>query len=206
MGIAERKGREKVELRAKILEAAKELFVTEGYDKTSLRNIAEKVEYSPATIYLYFKDKVEILHEVCLSGFCVLFEVFEETIHEQDPLKRLLLMGQKYVEFALKNPEMYDLMFILNEPMMALKEEDGWKEGFKTFYFLRDTISEAMLRGQIRAANPEITAVSLWASVHGLASLYIRNRFKMFPQEQRDIILRLAIQQVIDNFAACPQS
>ena len=79
MGISERKEREKLEMRRKIVDVAKDLFIHEGFEKTSIRQIAEKIEYSPATIYLYFKDKTEIFQEImgCLREpfafyrFCV---------------------------------------------------------------------------------------------------------------------------------------
>jgi len=204
MGIQERRERDKTELRAKILEAAKELFVTEGYEKTSLRNIAEKIEYSPATIYLYFKDKVQILQEVCLSGFDALFDEFEGAQIEPDPMKRLRLMGHRYFHFAKSNAEMYDLMFILHEPMDALEAEERWQEGFKTFFFVRDTVASAIEVGQIRAADPDITAVSLWAFVHGLSSLYVRDRFKMLPADHIEPIIHRCIDQMMDNYALPP--
>jgi AcrR family transcriptional regulator len=69
MGISERKEREKQEMREKILLVATEMFIEEGYDKTSIRKIADKIEYSPATIYLYFKDKDEIFHAIHDKGF-----------------------------------------------------------------------------------------------------------------------------------------
>jgi AcrR family transcriptional regulator len=61
MGVADRKERERVELRSKNLGAAKELFLDRGFKKTSIRNIAELIEHSPGIIYLYFKDKNEDL-------------------------------------------------------------------------------------------------------------------------------------------------
>ena len=60
MTITTRKERQKEELKGKILQAAKELFMEKGFEDTSIRNIAEKIEYSPTTIYLYFKDKDDI--------------------------------------------------------------------------------------------------------------------------------------------------
>jgi AcrR family transcriptional regulator len=64
MTIANRKERQKEELRGKILEAAKALFIERGFEETSIRNIAEKIEYSPTTIYLYFKDKDDIFYSL----------------------------------------------------------------------------------------------------------------------------------------------
>jgi AcrR family transcriptional regulator len=64
MGVQERREREKQGIREEILEAARKLFVTEGYENVSIRKIAERIEYSPGTIYLYFQDKADILAQV----------------------------------------------------------------------------------------------------------------------------------------------
>src|SRR5215469_11069349 len=69
MGVKERKLRQKKFLRQEILDAASELFVKEGFENVSMRRIAEKIEYSPTTIYLYFKDKAELLEQVCHETF-----------------------------------------------------------------------------------------------------------------------------------------
>jgi AcrR family transcriptional regulator len=60
MGISQRREREQEQLRRKIFDAASELFAQEGYQNVSMRKIAERIEYSPTTIYLYFKDKNEL--------------------------------------------------------------------------------------------------------------------------------------------------
>jgi AcrR family transcriptional regulator len=79
MGILERKERDRVEMRERIIDVAIEMFVQEGYEKTSIRNIAEKIEYSPATIYLYYKDKDELLYDVQAQAFEKLDQIFSET-------------------------------------------------------------------------------------------------------------------------------
>jgi AcrR family transcriptional regulator len=65
MGVQERRARQKEGVREEILDAARTLFVKEGYEHVSMRKIAEKVEYAPGTIYLYFRDKAEILDRIC---------------------------------------------------------------------------------------------------------------------------------------------
>ena len=57
MGVKERRAREKEQLRRQIIAAARELFVNEGYENVSMRKIADKIEYSPTMIYLYFKTR-----------------------------------------------------------------------------------------------------------------------------------------------------
>ena len=76
MSVADRKEREKEEMKARILEAAKKLFLENGFEKTSIRNIAEEIEYSPGTIYLYFKDKNDLLFALHQQAFGVLMASF----------------------------------------------------------------------------------------------------------------------------------
>ncbi|MEI6899671.1 MAG: helix-turn-helix domain-containing protein, partial [Bacteroidota bacterium] len=89
MGITERKTKERQELKDLILSAAKSLFIEKGIDETSIRNIAERIEYSPATIYLYFKDKDEILHELHSQGFQELGSRMSVLMAVGDPFERL---------------------------------------------------------------------------------------------------------------------
>ena len=74
MGVMERKAREREELKQQILDAARELFVRDGYESVSMRKIADKIEYSPAAIYTYFKDKDEILDCLCEETFLQLHQ------------------------------------------------------------------------------------------------------------------------------------
>ena len=67
MGIKERRERQKEHLREEILEAARELFLKEGVENVSMRAIAKRIEYSPTTIYLYFKDKWDSVSQ-CMRG------------------------------------------------------------------------------------------------------------------------------------------
>ncbi|MBO9640437.1 TetR/AcrR family transcriptional regulator [Siphonobacter aquaeclarae] len=199
MGIAERKERERHEMRKLILEKAKEVFIEEGYDKASIRAIAERIEYSPATIYLYFKDKDELFFAVHELGFFELFDQMQTLASIENPLERLRQMGFIYLRFAGENPEMYDLMFISRAPINALKKdptEDEWYCGNRVFNLLCAVIQENMDKGMIRQNDLMVTALSIWSFVHGLASLHIRGRLDVFPQE---LDLRELVTHSIDN-------
>ena len=136
MGIAERKEREKTERRQAILDAAQHLFLEEGFEKVSMRNIAEAIEYSPATIYLYFKDKNELLFALQNQAFGQLAQAFESVFTVAQPLERLSAVGHKYLEFAFEHPELFELMFIMTGPMEAVAargEEKPWASGRAAF-------------------------------------------------------------------------
>src|SRR5580704_17673631 len=112
MGIPERKEKQKLEIKKQILEASMKLFVEEGFEHVTIRKIADLIEYSPTTVYLYFKDKDEILFQLHDMGFMKMREMNENLAGIENPLLRLHKMGENYIQFGLQNPEFYDLMFI----------------------------------------------------------------------------------------------
>ena len=193
MGIAERKEREKQEMRELILQTAGKMFVEEGFDKTSIRNIAEAIEYSPATIYLYYKDKNELFYAIQQEAFLKFFEYFQTVGPMEDPIKRLKTLGEVYLRFALENPGYYDLMFIMRAPMEAERTLHNWEEGMKSHHVLHEIVGQCMEAGHFKGHDPFIVAHTVWSFVHGLASLYVRDRMKMFPEETRESMINEAL-------------
>src|ERR1700742_3438784 len=108
MGIAERKEKQKIEIRKSILEASMKLFVEEGFSNVTIRRIAEIIEYSPTTVYLYFKDKDEIFYSLHDIGFQKMEEMNRDLATINNPLLRLHKMGENYIEFGMSNPEFYN--------------------------------------------------------------------------------------------------
>src|SRR5437667_7394080 len=108
MGTKQRREREKEALRQDILDAARELFVNEGYENVSMRRIAEKIDYSPTTIYLYFEDKGDLLFQISEETFSKLASKSESLLEEMtDPVATLRKIERAYVEFGLKHPNHY---------------------------------------------------------------------------------------------------
>jgi len=180
MGIAERKGKQKLEIRKQILDASMKLFIEEGFDNVTIRKIADLIEYSPTTVYLYFKDKNEIFYSLHEMGFQKFAMMNQPLTQIANPITRLHKMGETYIDFGLANPEFYDVMFIQRAPMKALAEMTNcdWTPGENALKLLKDTISEAMEKKLIMPANNiDSVAMAIWGMVHGLVSLAIRERF-----------------------------
>lgn len=173
MGVAERKERHKEELKREILLAAKALFLEQGYHSTSIRNIAEKIEYSPATVYLYYKDKDEIMHALHQEGFKMLLGYFGTLASIQDPFERLVQMGYAYIKFALENPEVYNLIFVMEEPMhhVANCKELDWDEGKGAFETLRQNVIDCQQQGHFSGLEPGGLSLMIWSTMHGLCTL-----------------------------------
>lgn len=186
MGIVERKEREKEDMRRLILNAARKLFLEQGYEKTSIRNIADAIEYSPATIYLYYKDKNELLFALHEEAFLKLMEELGGVRSINDPFARLIEMGHRYIKYAVENPELYDLMFIMTAPMETLACRDEiWEDGLKSFGLLKWVIQDCVTAGYFKNQDIEISAMTIWAYMHGLVTIYLKNRMSMFQDDQQ---------------------
>ena len=96
MGIVERKEREREEMRRKILDAARELFMTEGYERVTMRRIAEAIEYSATTIYNHFEDKDDLVLALCTEDFERLFRHLQQQPPAADPVEGIQI-GRAHV-------------------------------------------------------------------------------------------------------------
>ena len=193
MGTNERKEREKMEMKDLVLQTALELFLAEGFPNVSMRRIAEKIEYSPGTIYLYFKDKAEILHALHNLGFEQLYKRQQTVSSIKDPLERLKKQGKVYVQFAQENPHYYDLMFIMRGPVRNLKGPEEWDMGRRAYEFLRENVHECLEAGYFGNRDLDVVTFAMWAFVHGIASLFVRERC-VCPADQFDDLVTKTLE------------
>lgn len=198
MGISERKEREKEEMKKLITDTATQLFIEKGVEKTSMRNIAEVMEYSPATIYLYFRDKSELLDVIHQKGFQIFFEYLSKVNTIEDPMERLGQLGTQYLTFAIENPGYYDLMLIMREPMCAQRNEESWDQGDTSHKILTSTVEECVSKGYFKGNDPAVVSFMIWSQVHGISSMMIRDRMKFYPEEQRQELMFAAKKVFMD--------
>ena len=198
MGVKERRTREKEQLRRQILAAARELFVNEGYESVSMRKIASKIEYSPTTIYLYFKDKADLLDSVCKETLLDLLTTLELLKEDKsDPVETLRKSGRAYVEFGLKYPQDYKLTFVVRPQFQkGLGLQEG-SVGERVFNYLRATVSECIRQKAFREVDVEITGQALWSAVHGVTLLLID--FSDFPWTGKDKLIDMVIDTMIEG-------
>ena len=198
MGVRERRARQKKYLRQEILDAASELFVRDGYENVSMRRIAERIEYSPTTIYLYFKDKSELLEQVCRETFGRLVQRLGKIMEQPgDPVERLERGLQAYIEFGLENPHHYRATFMMVLPE-GFDDEEMHKEdspGMQAFAFLTRGLTDCIKAGKMPSMNVELAAQTVWAGIHGITSLLITH--EDFPWIGRDKVIRSTIDTLV---------
>lgn len=188
MGIKERKERDREDTRLLILDAAKKLFTSQGYEATTIRKIAAEIEYSPTTIYLYYKDKNEILYALHREGFLLLSRQFQALAHVDSSFERLKAMGRTYIRFAVENRDFYELMFIMKEPLLNLNTACGspqdWEEGVESFDFLLQTVEGCQQEGYFKGQDPRLLSMWIWSTVHGLCALQMHGHLDHVSRHQ----------------------
>ena len=171
MTMNKRRERDKERMRRRILDAAKQLFVKEGFDNVSMRRIATRIEYSPAALYRYFRNKKEILSVLREEGFARFVE--RQTRAREtfpDPVERLRAGSREYIRFALSEPDHYHLMFSATCEQVDMDGE--WAaSSLRSFNMFRSTVTECAASGRFGDADPGALVFALWAQLHGLVHL-----------------------------------
>jgi AcrR family transcriptional regulator len=184
MGTVERRTREKARLRQEILDAARTIFVEEGYDALTMRRVAKAIEYSPTAIYLYFKDKAELVQALCDETFGKLVKRLQDLAKKQlDPLEYVEAGLRAYIDFGLKNPNHYYVTFIASPGRIEYPYEGSG--GQRAFEFLRSCVQRCVETGAFRRVDVDTTAQALWMAAHGLVALLISNKPFPFVARQR---------------------
>lgn len=197
MTIAERRARQQEALRQQILDAARAIFVTDGYEALTMRRVAEAIDYSPTAIYLHFQDKAALVHAICEETFTGLIRRLEKlhARHQDDPAAYLRAGLRAYVEFGLAHPSHYTATFILTPKNTGYDYDTS--AGKRAFEFLRGTVEAGVHAGVFDAADVDATAQALWAGVHGVVSLLISK--SEFPFVGRERLIARTIDLLVDG-------
>jgi len=199
----DRRARQKQLLRQEILDAARTLFIREGYENVSMRKIAEKIDYSPTTIYLYFRDKSDLLFAVCEDTFAALVKELSALQKKtRNPLEGLKKGLRIYVQFGLRHPQHYLLSFVIphhhgHDSSRYVAPE---AMGMKAFAFLPRGIAECVAAKQFRPVDVATAAQALWAAVHGVTSLLIVH--PEFPWVKKEALVDAVIDAAVDGLRA----
>ncbi|MEG1453367.1 TetR/AcrR family transcriptional regulator [Brevundimonas sp.] len=158
--------------RGEILAAAEQIFVAEGYEGATIRKIADAVGVSSTALYLHFRDKSEILNEICQHAFSILLARCQELAEtETDPLVRLRKLLRSYVSFGFENTNAYRLAFMTPVGQIYADEKGLARVVAADLYASFEKGVEQALPPQHDLQRARVLAQILWASTHGLVSI-----------------------------------
>lgn len=170
----QRREQEKQDLRQAILAAAGELFLERGYEHFSMRQVAERIGYSATTIYLYFKDKDDLLFTVVDEGFLRFGQqLAAAAASTDDPAERLLALGRAYIQFGLHNKLHYQLMFMQRCDFLMEQRPGEQQPRIDSFQILQQVVQQAIAAGVLRGGDVESYSDALWSITHGVVALAI---------------------------------
>jgi AcrR family transcriptional regulator len=168
---------ERQALRALIIDAARELFISKGIEAVTMREIAKRIGYSATSIYLYFADKETLLRAICDTDLLKLAETLKKVLAIPDPVERLLTVGRTYSEFALSYPNHYRMIF-MSQRMPYVPETSSIQRNNleqDAYYQLKTVVDEVYVAGKFKPEiqDTELAAQTIWAATHGVNSLHI---------------------------------
>jgi len=173
--------------RAEILEAAERIFVVHGYEGATIRKIADEVGVSSTALYMHFRDKDQILLEICAGAMHELLECNSQIyVMPIDAVTRVRLILDGYMDFALAHPNAYRLVFGPTPVTETMHRSHVTKElGAQCLDRFASVVRELAAEGRLRVADPETAHQVLWAACHGLVTLMIaKPEFEWKPTEE----------------------
>ncbi|MER7604944.1 TetR/AcrR family transcriptional regulator [Nocardioides sp. NPDC127503] len=191
MSVQERKQRERADRERLIVATARELAEQQGWDAVTTRRLAERIEYSQPVLYSHFRGKREIIGAVALEGAAEMAVAMRSaTAAASAPRDRVVALARAYLDFAERNPAVYDALFQLDGGL-AYAQEDTPEQLKDAFAALMETLGEAAGDG----VAPELFTEVFWASLHGVATLTRSRRLLPEDAERRVELLvdRLAV-------------
>ncbi len=184
----QRRESEKQELRRAILQAASDLFVERGYEGFSLRQVAERIGYSPTTIYLYFADKDSLIFALLDDAFDQFGTALRQAADPiTDPLAKLEALGRAYVRFGLTHPQHYQVMFVMRGDFLLQARATETLPRIASFNVLRDAVAYAIASGSLRPGDADAVSLLLWAIMHGIVSLAISMPLMITPERVAEV-------------------
>jgi AcrR family transcriptional regulator len=160
--------------RDKILREAIEIVQKHGVESVTMRSLAERLGHSPATLYLHFRSKRELLRALALDGFDRLLEAVGPSLRLPDPIEAMVEGGKRYIDFGLANPEIYRLMF-QDITVAALPPEDLAQQS-RVWSLFRETHARGIASGALRKGDPDTFNMVGWSLLHGFVLLALSGR------------------------------
>jgi AcrR family transcriptional regulator len=201
MGTKERHDRERQAVTVSILNAARDLFVAEGYQSVSIRKIAERIEYSPAAIYSYYASRDDIFLALAAEGFHLLDDKVQAAMKTDNALENVRACWWAFYEFSQDQPAYFELMFVDRSVPRITQQWEG-------FEFLQQMLTNAVNAIQTaidagafpKTVNPNVAMHMLWASLIGPAVVGIRHR--LATGEDYDALARDVLNATIAGLQA----
>lgn len=164
-------------LKERIIDAARQVLLSDGYRNFSLRKIAREIDVSATSIYLHFENKDGLIHTLMEEAIERLNKQLEEQVTaENDPISKLEALAQKYADFALHHPREYQIIYLISSDEMARYPKEKFRKARRGYEIVISVLEEGVASGLIAESKPRLAAYTFWAQLHGVMSVVLSKR------------------------------
>lgn len=169
-------------IRNRILNAALDIIIQEGFPALTMRRIASKIGMTAPNIYNYYKSKDELYISLVIQGFEILYHELTSVYEaHQDPVERGAALARAYINFGLKHSSYYDIMFTyptpkyndyVGTPLEKLSEVE-YRISMDIVALALDVV-KSLMSEELAADEEKVQMyfIASWSMLHGMISLY----------------------------------
>ena len=178
MKAGERREKHRVERERRIVDAARNIAASEGWDAVTIRQLSDEIGYSQPVLYTHYANKAAIVGAVALDGFRDITRLLQDARKQAvEPAESLRRVAEAYISFAAGNPSLYAAMFALSTNLRFAEAD--------TDLILRDAFSALASVVSPFTTDPDIATEFIWSTLHGLAELERAGRIKSGGRSKR---------------------
>lgn len=184
-----------------ILEAARELYLSEGPEGMTMRRLADRVGVTAGALYRHYDGKQDVLLDVVEEAQKTMLSYLTRALEGESPGERMARADRAYLDFALEQRRLYEVLYATPEVVGyedLPEEESARARSIRQFW--RDRVHECMDAGLLEGPSPEQVGVTLWSHAHGLVSLYHRGLLEM-GEERFRTLFRASRRRVLEGLA-----
>jgi len=170
-----------------ILVTAREILNREGHAAVTMRPVAERVGITPMAIYRHYADRASLLNALANEGFQDLAMRLQTLQLKGGVERRLIQVGNVFLDAALQFPHLYELMFLVPRDGARIYPRDFMAGRSPTFNPTVSILKDAMLAGELLPDNPVEIAFELSALSHGLIAMYLGRRIDQNEKQFRTL-------------------
>lgn len=186
-------------LRKEILDVSKGLLFKSGFSKISMRKIAKEVGVSATSIYLHFKNKDDLLLALIEDSVEHLNMELKEALDPgKDVIRQLEDLARAYLHYALEHPQAYEIIYMVRPEEMPKYPKEKFQEIRSSYELLAGIIRKGKDEHLFEVDDPLISAYTLWAQMHGIASVILNKRLD--TRIPVDRFIEQAIDHIIQGF------
>ncbi len=186
-------------LREEILDASKDLLLEDGFSKLSMRKIAGRVNITATSIYLYFKNKDDLLLALIEESIENLKEALVDAAGaSKEVMQQLRSVSMAYINYALEHPREYEIIFMVRPEEMTTYPKEKFRQVRRGYTLLAEVLEKGKKEKKIESDNALLAAYAMWAQLHGVVSVIINKRLdtKISTEE----FIGQAVDQIIQGF------